>query len=33
EYFDLKEKLAVGRATNMLEIAEALQTAGRVVRP
>lgn len=33
DYFDLKEKLAVGRATNMLEIAEALQSAGRIVRP
>ncbi|HKL49060.1 MAG TPA: sulfurtransferase-like selenium metabolism protein YedF [Desulfuromonadales bacterium] len=33
EYFDLKDKLAVGRSTNMLEIAEELQTAGRLVRP
>lgn len=33
EFFDLKDKLAVGRATNMLEIVETLQSAGRVIRP
>lgn len=33
EYFGLKESLAVGRVTNMLEIATALQGAGRIVRP
>ena len=33
EYFGLKEALVVGRVTNMLEIATALQTAGRVIRP
>ncbi len=33
EFFGLKEALVVGRVTNMLEIATALQTAGRVIRP
>ena len=33
EFFGLKESLVVGRVTNMLEIATALQTAGRIVRP
>jgi selenium metabolism protein YedF len=33
DFFGLKEQLAVGRVTNMLEIATALQTAGRVIRP
>ena len=33
DFFGLKEQLAVGRVTNMLEIATALQNAGRVVRP
>lgn len=33
EYFGLKEALAVGRVTNMLEIVTALQSAGRVIRP
>jgi selenium metabolism protein YedF len=33
EFFDLKESLAIGRVTNMLEIATALQGAGRIVRP
>lgn len=33
EYFGLKEALVVGRVANMLEIATALQTAGRVIRP
>ena len=33
EFFDLKEALAIGRVTNMLEIATALQGAGRIVRP
>lgn len=33
EYYGLKEKLAAGRSTNMLEIAETLQSAGRVIRP
>ena len=32
EFFELKEKLQVGRTTNMLEVAESLQTAGRVIR-
>lgn len=33
DFFHLKEELAVGRATNMLEIAESLQQAGRIIRP
>jgi len=33
DYFHLKEKLAVGRVTNMLDIAETLQKAGRTIRP
>ena len=33
EFFGLKESLVVGRVTNMLEIATALQTANRIVRP
>lgn len=33
EYFGLKESLVVGRVTNMLEIATALQGAGRIIRP
>lgn len=33
DFFGLKEKLAVGRVTNMLEIAETLQSAGRTIRP
>jgi selenium metabolism protein YedF len=33
EFFGLKETLAIGRVTNMLEITTALQTAGRVIRP
>ena len=33
DYFHLKEELAVGRATNMLEIAESLLSAGRIIRP
>lgn len=33
EFFDLKESLAVGRATNMLDTVETLSTAGRIIRP
>lgn len=33
EFFGLKDELAVGRVTNMLEIATALQNAGRIIRP
>jgi selenium metabolism protein YedF len=33
EFFGLKEVLAVGRTTNMLEIATSLQTAGRIIQP
>lgn len=32
-YFELGSRLAVGRVTDMLEIADLLATAGRVVRP
>jgi len=32
EFYDLKGEIKVGRSTNMLEIAETLQSAGRVVR-
>lgn len=33
DYYHLKETLAVGRVTNMLDIAETLQKAGRIIRP
>lgn len=33
EFFGLKEQLQIGRVSNMLEIATALQNAGRIVRP
>ena len=33
DYFHLKDKLAVGRVTNMLDIADTLQKAGRTIRP
>ena len=33
EFLGLKEELAVGRTTNMFEIAQSLSTAGRVIRP
>jgi len=33
EFFHLKEALAVGRVSNMLETINALQSAGRVIRP
>lgn len=33
EFFHLKDKLATGRTTNMLEIATALQTADGIIRP
>ena len=33
EYYKLKERLQVGRITNMLEIAEAQLNAGRIIRP
>jgi selenium metabolism protein YedF len=32
-YFELADKLAVGRVTDMLEIASRLAAAGRVIRP
>jgi selenium metabolism protein YedF len=32
EFFGLKDALTVGRVTNMLEIATALQNAGRIIR-
>ncbi len=33
EYYHLKQDLRVGRITNMLEIAEAQLSAGRIIRP
>ena len=33
DFYHLKEKLAAGRSTNMLEILQSLQNAGRVIRP
>jgi len=33
EFYKLKERLQVGRITNMLEIAEAQLSAGRIIRP
>jgi len=33
DYFEIKEDLRIGRITNMLEIAEAQQQAGRVIKP
>jgi hypothetical protein len=33
DYFDLQDRLAVGRASNMQEITERLMAADRVVRP
>ena len=33
DFYHLKEKLQVGRTTNMLEIAETALQAGRVIRP
>jgi len=33
DYFHLKDKLAVGRVTNMLDIAQTLRKAGRTIRP
>lgn len=33
EYFDLKDKLAVGRISNMLETVNTLAQAGRIIKP
>ena len=33
EFYNLKDRLKVGRITNMLEIAEAQLSAGRIIRP
>lgn len=33
EFYGLKDKLVAGRPTNMLEILETLQKAGRIIRP
>ncbi|NOQ52801.1 MAG: sulfurtransferase-like selenium metabolism protein YedF [Desulfuromonadaceae bacterium] len=33
EFYNRKDQLAVGRATNMLEIAETLMQAGRLISP
>ncbi len=33
EYFDFKESLAVGRISNMLELVNSMESAGRIVQP
>lgn len=33
DYYGLKEKLAVGSVTNMYSIVEAMQSAGKIIRP
>ncbi len=33
EYFDIKEALVVGRISNMLETVNALEKAGRIIKP
>ena len=33
DFFELKDQVQIGRVTNMLEVAETLQQAGRVMRP
>ena len=33
EFYDLKDKLLVGRVSNMLETVETLHSAGRIIRP
>lgn len=33
DFYHLKEKVAAGRTTNMLDILETLQKAGRIIRP
>jgi len=33
EFYDIKDKLMVGRVSNMLETVETLQSAGRIIRP
>jgi len=33
DFYHLKDKLATGRVTNMLDIAETLLKAGRIIRP
>jgi len=33
DFYGLKDQVAVGRITNMLEIVESLRSAGRVIRP
>jgi len=33
DFYHLMDKLATGRVTNMLDIAETLQKAGRIIRP
>jgi selenium metabolism protein YedF len=33
DFFHLKDQLAAGRVTNMLEILEAMQQTGRLIRP
>jgi selenium metabolism protein YedF len=33
DFFHLKDKLTVGRVTNMVEILDSMQNAGRIIRP
>ena len=33
DFYGIKDKLAVGTVTNMYSIVEALQNAGKVIRP
>ena len=33
EYFDIKDSLAIGRISNMLELVNGLESAGRIVQP
>jgi selenium metabolism protein YedF len=33
DFFHMKDKLTVGRVTNMVEILDSMQNAGRVIRP
>lgn len=32
DFYDLKDSLRIGRTTNMMEVADSLQTAGRIIR-
>jgi len=33
DFFEMKDQVQIGRITNMLEVAETLQQAGRILRP